>query len=273
MANEVTTKTKMTISTALSSDFAKGLATSLHLTDEQLRKAQSKALQLSSNENLKRCNPYSLLRFTFEIARYDFVNDDAIYPVPYGDAVQAQMGYKAFLETAYRSGKYKAINAVEVKDCDKVTRNRETGEIEVTFEEDIDKYNKAKRRGWFAYATDKESGQVVASLYMSDEEVKAHSQRYSKTAKNPSGVWAKNYDSMAKKTALRMLYKKLDVTSEMKTVKEIDQMTFRKDGSTGYDDNPLNVDYEIKSTETTVSNTLTEEGDEDGQQQQLDLVG
>ena len=108
MAGEVVKK-QPTMSVILASNSIAELGKSLCLTEKQLMKARSSALTLSSDPKLSKCDPYSLVKYCFEIARYNFSRDDCAYPVPYGNKVQAQIGYKGFRELAMESQKYDEV--------------------------------------------------------------------------------------------------------------------------------------------------------------------
>ena len=133
MGNEL--RTKPTMSSVLASKGIGELSNSLSLTPEQINRAKSSALQLSSDPKLAKCDPFSIAKYCFETARYNFTRDDCIYPVPYNDKIQAQMGYKGFRELCLKAG-YKEISSVPVYSCDRVYRDRETGQVKVEFNED-----------------------------------------------------------------------------------------------------------------------------------------
>lgn len=247
------------MSVVLKSNAIKQLQQDLCLTDEQKMKATSKALMLSSDPKLAKCDPFSIAKFCFETARYDFIRDDSVYPVPYSNKIQAQISYKGFTEIAMRSNKYKSINAVIVLECDRVRRNRVTGAIEVDFCEDYKKSQTSKVFGYYALAIYKD-GSIAGSKFMSKEEVAKHGKRFSKATNG--GVWATDFDAMALKTVIKQLYKYLDVTPEMEAVTKTDQIVFGKQGERDrYLDNPSESDIIDVSdrTETTVTNRFVKE--------------
>ena len=224
MENRITEKPKM--SAVLGSNAIKELCNSLSLTDEQINRAKSSALELSTNPNLASCDPFSLVKFCFETARYNFSRNDCIYPVPYKDKVQAQMGYKGFRELCLRSGAYDDINCSEVYKCDKVFRDTETGKVKVVFNENIESLE-GEPIGFYAYAIDKE-GKVVNSLYWSKEKCIEHGKYYSKSYDK---IWGgREFSKMAKKTVLKQLCSDLKTTPELETAIKMDQIVFGKNG-------------------------------------------
>jgi recombination protein RecT len=74
------------------------------------------------------------------------------YIVPYNDRergmiAQFQMGYKGYIQLALRSGEYKFINAVQVKEGELQGYNLLTGELQLEFIDDIDKREEARTIG------------------------------------------------------------------------------------------------------------------------------
>ena len=260
MAYEVQSKPKQSISQVLASNGAKSLATNLQLNAKQIMKANSAALSLSTNPILKNCDPYSILKYVYEVARYDFSRDDCVYPVPYGNSIQAQIGYKGFRELALKSGVYEDVNATVVYSCDKILRDRQTGAVKVEFEEDYNKTLNAKIVGFYAYAVKKGTHEVCNSLYWSKEKCEEHGKTFSKTY---NSLWGKNefsFNKMALKTVLKQLTNELQTTPLLEDAKKQDGYIYNE----GYIDNPLNsnknkvmrdidnalsLEYEEKTTE------------------------
>lgn len=253
MANEITTK-KPTMSMALASNGIKELGANLSLTSEQINRAKSTALALSSDPKLSKCDPFSLIKYCFETARYNFTRDDCIYPVPYGDKVQAQMGYKGFRELCLRGG-YKEITSVPVYECDKVYRDRETGQIKVDFNEDYLSTMGSKIIGYYAYAIDKGETTPCNTLFWDIDKIVKHGKHYSKSY---NSIWGDNFnfDKMARKTLIKQLCSELRTTPEIQSAVKLDQIVFGKENEKdGYLDNPF---YKEEETKTTVKNSIAE---------------
>lgn len=241
MSNEITAR-KPTMSAILASNGIKELANSLSLTPKQINKAKGAALALSSNPALSKCDPFSLVKYCFETARYDFGRDDCIYPVPYFDSktgttkVQAQLGMRGLKELAYRSGLYQEINASVVYEGDKVKRDRETGEISVEFSDDVNSMDGAIV-GFFAFAKDKE-GKIISTVYMSKKKMDEHRDRYSKS--KSTGPWATSYEKMALKTVIKQLCGQISTSPLMEEAIKLDQSVLGGNGEADkYLDNPI----------------------------------
>ena len=248
---------KQTVSIVLKNPKIKELATNLQLSQAQIQKANASALQLAARPELSKCDAASLVRYCYETARFNFVREDAIYPVPYGSEVQAQIGYKGFRELAMRSGKYDDINASDVYDCDKIYRDRESGEIKVDFNEDYTKLAKAKVVGYLAYARAKD-GRITNTLFMTKEQIEAHGKKYSKTYdSDKKSVWKENFTKMAKKTVIKQLCGMLDQTPELQDAMRMDQIVMNSnlERKNEYLDNP----YYEPSTEENKNKTIEAE--------------
>lgn len=256
MATNEVIKKQPTMSTILASKGIAELGKSLCLNEKQLMKARSSALTLSSDPKLSKCDPFSLVKYCFEIARYNFTRDDCAYPVPYGNKVQAQIGYKGFRELAMESGKYDEITCSEVYSCDKVVRDRETGQIKVEFNEDYTATTKAELIGFFAFARTK-AGKVSNSIFWTKEQCEKHGKHYSKTYNSVWGDKEFGFVKMAKKTVIKQLCQELDQTPQLQNAIMHDQIVFGGKGEQdSYLDNPV---IELSERKTTVSNSIIPE--------------
>ena len=255
MAYENKQQTQPNMSVILASKGAKDLGQNLNLTSEQLMKANSTALALSSNPTLRNCDRFSILKYCYETARYNFSREDCIYPVPYGNSIQAQLGYKGLRELVLRSGKYNEVNCSLVYSCDSVYRDEETGKIKVSFNKDYTKITGAKIIGYYAYAVDTK-GEVVNTLFWSKEQAQEHGKQYSKTY---NSLWGKDdvsFNKMAKKTLIKQLCSELSTTPEISNAISQDgyvYATAKQQG--GYVDNPNN----FTNTERAIDKVLMDE--------------
>lgn len=255
MAYEMKQTSNVKISDLIASKGAKELAGSLRLTPTQVQKANSAALTLSTNSMLRNCSPASILKYVYEVARYDFSRDDCVYPVPYGNSIQAQIGYKGFRELALKSGAYLDVNAQIVKECDTIERDEYTGKVKVIFEKDYDKAENSKIRGYFAYAQDKETKEIINSVYWSKKKCEDHGKMFSKTY---SSLWGKNeysFNKMALKTVLKQLCGELRTTPELESAKKLDGYVYGE----GYADNPQNKKLETSTFDKAFDNVFEEE--------------
>jgi recombination protein RecT len=120
------------------------------------------------------------------------------YIVPYKEVPQFQIGYKGLIQLAMRTGQYRIINADLVYEGEFQTKNKLTGEFDMSGAKTSDKVV-----GYFAHI--EMLNGFAKTLYMSKEQVTAHAKKYSKSFSNPNTPWTKEFDAMAIKTVLRNL--------------------------------------------------------------------
>lgn len=169
------------------------------------------------------------------------------YLVPYNDktrgkVAQFQIGYKGYIQLALRSGYYKRINVLALKEGELVRYNPLTEEILVNIIEDEEAREKAKTTGY--YAMFELLGGFTKALYWSRDKMEKHALKYSAgyssdRRKNTSYTfWSKDFDGMAYKTLLRQLISKWGIMSvEMQRAYETDMGLVKEDSSVEYIDN------------------------------------
>ena len=131
---------------------------------------------------------------------------------------QFQLGYKGFIQLAQRSGQFKRINACATysDDTEQTVYERLTSLLP--------KKPTGQITGYIAYF--QLLNGYEAHLAMSIEELNAHSQKYSQTAKKGFGVWKDNFDAMAQKTVIKLLLSKqapLSIDTPLATAVQADQ--------------------------------------------------
>ena len=169
---------------------------------------------------LQSCAPQSIINSAIASATLDLPIEKNLgyaYIVPYKDKAQFQMGYKGYIQLALRSGQYKYINSVEIKEGELESYNLLTGEFNFKFIEDINKRLEAKTIGYASYI--EFTNGFRNTLYMTKEQVDNHAKEYSqsyaydlrKGYKNSN--WSTNFDSMALKTVLKLNLSKFGALS------------------------------------------------------------
>ena len=168
------------------------------------------------------------------------------YMVPYEDkkrgckVAQFQLGYKGYIQLAIRSGQYRKINVLPIKEGELVSFDPMTEEIEVNLIEDDEVREKTPTAGY--YAMFEYTNGFRKAIYWSYKKMLNHADQYSKAfskksyqdlkdGKIPedqkwkySSFWYKNFDDMACKTMLRQLISKWGIMSiEMQKALEYDQ--------------------------------------------------
>lgn len=184
------------------------------------------------------------------------------YLVPFkdkekGKVAQFQLGYKGYLQLAIRSGYYKKINVLDIKEGELIKYNPLDEEIEVNLIEDEEKREKAKTIGY--YAMFEYTNGFKKTLYWSKSKMIEHAKKYSQgyradLSKGTSYTfWSKDFDGMAFKTMLRQLISKWGIMSiEMQNAVEKDMAVINEDGTPDYVDNkrpeePVVPDAQITS--------------------------
>ena len=173
------------------------------------------------------------------------------YLVPYKDnktgttVAQFQMGYKGYIQLAIRSGYYKKLNVLAIKEGELVRFDPLNEEIEVNLIEDEEEREKAETIGYFATYTYMNG--FKKSLYWSKKKMIAHAERYSAGYRKKSGhtFWEKDFDAMAYKTMLRQLISKWGIMSiDLTQALENDMAVINEDNSKVFVDNDIIVEAE-----------------------------
>ncbi|MBP7398207.1 MAG: recombinase RecT [Chitinophagales bacterium] len=111
---------------------------------------------------------------------------------------QFQIGYKGLIQLALRTKQYRIMNADVVYEGEYKTKNKLTGEFDLSGTATSDKII-----GYFAHI--ELEGGFAKTLYMSKEKVQAHAAKYSKSYNTQYSPWKTEFDAMAIKTVLRNL--------------------------------------------------------------------
>lgn len=199
------------------------------------------------------------------------------YMVPFNDkakgkVAQFQLGYKGYLQLAMRSGQYKKLNVLAIKNGELVRYDPLNEEIEVNLIEDDTVRENTETIGY--YAMFEYNNGFKKTLYWSKKKMEEHALKYSQAyaADKRKGTawtfWAKDFDSMAYKTMLRQLISKWGIMSiDMMTAFDKDMAVINQDGSFYYVDNQeddINEDTVIDAVPDDVGeySTEQEEGNE-----------
>ena len=179
------------------------------------------------------------------------------YMVPFKDRKNNRttatfvLGYRGYIQLAIRSGQYKRLNVVEIKEGELLNWDPLTEEITIKMIEDETERETAETIGYYAYF--RYVNGFEKALYWSKDKMKQHAMKYS--AGYASDVnkgtsytfWAKDFDAMAKKTMLRQLISKWGVMSvEMQTAYEADNHIINADGTPDYETNTM-IDADVPS--------------------------
>lgn len=179
-----------------------------------------------SNDMLKNADPVSIYGAAVVAATLNLPinpNLSFAYIIPYNNRktgkqeAQFQIGYKGLIQLAQRSGLYETIAAAPVYEGQLVAQNPLEG-----YKFDFTKRTSDKVIGYAGYF--KLLNGFHKTLFMSIDDLNAHAQRYSQTAKKGFGVWKDNFDAMATKTVIKLLLSKFGPLSiEMEKAMATDQ--------------------------------------------------
>lgn len=159
---------------------------------------------------------------------------------------QFQLGYKGYIQLAIRSGQYKKLNALAIKEGELISWDPLNEELQVKLIENEADRAKAKTVGY--YAMFEYLNGFRKEMYWSIEKMDAHAKEYSFAYKKGYGssFWLKDFDAMAIKTMLRQLISKWGVMSiDFQKAYEADMGAIKEDNSVEYVDN---VEYEFDAT-------------------------
>lgn len=155
------------------------------------------------------------------------------------------LGYKGYIQLAIRSGQYKKLNVVAIKEGELVRYDPLEEEITVNLIQDELIREQTPTTGY--YAMFEYTNGFRKTLYWSKQKMEAHALRYSRgyQAKKGYTFWEKDFDGMAMKTMLRQLISKWGIMSvDMQKAYEADMSVIREDGEKEYvdfDDEPQPV--------------------------------
>ena len=165
------------------------------------------------------------------------------YLVPFNDknrGMQAQfvLGYHGMIQLAIRSGQYRKLNVLPIKQGELIRFDALLEEIEVKLIEDEEERENAPTIGY--YASFEYTNGFRKAIYWSKARMEKHALRYSKgyAAKKGFTFWEKDFDAMACKTMLRQLITKwgaMDTT--MQKAVESDAAVINTDMTPVYIDN------------------------------------
>lgn len=170
-------------------------------------------------------SPLSVIQAALKAATFDLPIDPGLgyaYIVPFNNTVETDrgkekrmdatfiLGWKGMHQMALRSGVYKTISVVDVRNGEFVSYNRLTGDLNLSFVEDEDERNKLPVIGYAGYY--RLVNGAEKTIYMTKKQVEAHERKYRKGQYMGKG-WRNDFDAMALKTVYRQLIGKWGIMS------------------------------------------------------------
>lgn len=222
------------------SSFQKAINNTLRDPERSRRFTASIISAVSTNPALQECDPGTIVTAALLGESLNLSPSPQLgqyYLVPFNDTkrqckvAQFQLGYKGYIQLAIRSGQYKKLNVLAIKEGELIRFDPLNEEIEVCLIEDEETREKAATIGY--YAMFEYVNGFRKALYWSKSKMERHALQYSKGYKAKKGYtfWEKDFDAMAYKTMLRQLISKWGVMSiEMQEAFTKDQSAFDEEG-------------------------------------------
>lgn len=180
------------------------------------------------------------------------------YMVPFNNRAkgckeaQFQLGYKGYIQLAIRSGQYKKLNVLAIKEGELIRFDPLNEEIEVKLIEDEEEREEAPTIGY--YAMFEYTNGFRKAIYWSKKKMEKHALTYSQGYKAKKGYtfWEKDFDGMAYKTMLRQLISKWGIMSiDMVTAMDSDMTVIHEDGTKEYVEN-MEEDVDVVAEQDAV---------------------
>jgi len=180
-------------------------------------------------------SPMTVIQAALKAATFDLPIDQNLgyaYIVPFknykkdtGKSVYEAtfiLGWKGMHQLALRTGAYKTINVVDVREGELESYNRLTEEVKINFIEDEEERESKPVIGYLGYY--RLVNGAEKTIYMSIKQIEAHEQKFRK-GQNMGKGWREDFDAMARKTVYRKLIGKWGVMSiDYRTVGEGQQI-------------------------------------------------
>lgn len=167
------------------------------------------------------------------------------YLVPYNDknegkVAQFQLGYKGYIQLAIRSGQYKKLNVMAIKEGELEYFDPLNEDIKINLKvENWDERESLPTIGYYAFF--ELTNGFRKAIYWSRAQMESHALKYSPGYKKDKEkgwsytFWTKDFDGMAYKTLLRQLISRWGIMSiEMQSAYEGDMAVIHEDGTKNY---------------------------------------
>lgn len=193
---------------------------------------------VNTNRQLMSCEPMSIISAALLGESLQLSPSPQLghyYMVPFNDSKSGttkatfQLGWKGYYQLALRSGQYKHLDAVAVKEGELIGYNPITDEINLEPIGDPLAREKAKTIGYYAHF--ELNNGFTKAMYWPKEKMEAHALTYSQGYKAKKGYtfWEKDFDSMALKTMYRQLISKYGIMSIDMQKAFVNDMTIQGD--------------------------------------------
>ena len=162
-------------------------------------------------------SPMSVIQASLKAATFDLPVDQNLgyaYIVPFKNkgtmTATFILGWKGMHQLALRTGAYKTINVIDIREGELKSYNRLTEEVDIVFEEDDDKREQLPIIGYLGYY--RLVNGAEKTIYMTKKQIENHEKKNRKGDYMGKG-WRDDWDAMARKTVYRRLIGKWGVLS------------------------------------------------------------
>lgn len=266
---------------------------------------------VSTNPSLQECEHSSIISAAFlgealklspspQLGQYYLVPYNKKIKLPNGEekqikVAQFQIGYRGYIQLAIRSGYYKKINVIAIKEGELIKYDPLSEDIEVNIIEDDEIRENTPTVGY--YAMFEYMNGFRKTMYWSKKKMLSHADKYSQAfsmnatgGKYPkvsyadfeagkvaekdmwkySSFWYKDFDGMAFKTMIRQLISKWGIMSiEMQNAMEKDMAEIKENGDFEYietqnqeiDNQEVQIQNEYMNDTNENKNSATEDNE------------
>lgn len=184
---------------------------------------------VNADTNMQRAfyeSPMTVIQSALKAATFDLPIDQNLgyaYIVPFNNSKKNDdgtdtkrmeasfiLGWKGMHQLALRTGAYKTINVMDIREGELKKYNRLTEEVDILFEEDEDKRETLPVIGYVGYY--KLVNGAEKTIYMTVKQIENHEKKFRKGKYQGKG-WRDDWDAMARKTVYRKLIGKWGVMS------------------------------------------------------------
>lgn len=228
---------------------------------------------VNADKNLQQAfyeSPMTVIQSSLKAAMFDLPIDQSLgyaYIVPfknYKKDIGAKkmeatfiLGWKGMHQLALRTGAYKTINVVDVREGELKSYNRLTEEVSIDFIEDEDAREALPVVGYVGYY--RLINGAEKTVYMSVKAIAAHEKKFRKGEYQGKG-WRDDWDAMARKTVYRILIGKWGVMSIDYQTRDAGKQLADVIASDAQEEEIIN-DAENYTVDETTGEVLESEGD------------
>ena len=204
-------------------------------------------------------SPLTVIQAALKAASFDLPIDQNLgyaYIVPFknskknADGTQTKkteatfiLGWKGMHQLALRTGAYKTINVIDIRDGELKSYNRLTEEVDISFIENEEEREKLSIIGYVGYY--RLVNGAEKTIYMTVNQIENHEKKNRKGNYMGKG-WKDDFDAMARKTVYRRLIGKWGVMSiDYQNHSEAMELANQIQEEHSFEDSLVDVDFEV----------------------------